>query len=399
MLWDLFCRVIDNFGDIGVCWRLASDLAQRGQTVRLWVDDPSALAWMAPQVTWRTDPASGAQCGTGQHGVTVRRWQDAERPIAPSAPDVSAEPEVGDVVVEAFGCDPPDAFIARMHRRMTQGHAPQWINLEYLSAEDYVERSHGLRSPVLSGPGLGLEKRFFYPGFTPATGGLLREPALLAHRQATTGSASSRATVLRRHGVQVPTESPCILLFCYESAPVGSLLTLLARQPTDTHVLITPGPATRLAQRWQRTHAGQADTARVHLHWLPHLPQDAFDELLWCTDLNFVRGEDSAVRALWAGRPHVWQIYEQDDGVHAGKLDAFMDRWMQDWPSLLQSEIRALWRAWNHLAPWDEAKAEALLQAGPARSAWADCSRLARDRLCTQADLVSQLITFVTRSG
>jgi hypothetical protein len=21
--WDIFCRVIDNFGDIGVCWRLA----------------------------------------------------------------------------------------------------------------------------------------------------------------------------------------------------------------------------------------------------------------------------------------------------------------------------------------------------------------------------------------
>ena len=31
MLWDLFCRVIDNHGDLGVCWRLARDLAARGE--------------------------------------------------------------------------------------------------------------------------------------------------------------------------------------------------------------------------------------------------------------------------------------------------------------------------------------------------------------------------------
>ena len=47
--WDIFCQVIDNFGDIGVCWRLAADLAARGHQVRLWVDDASALHWMAPQ--------------------------------------------------------------------------------------------------------------------------------------------------------------------------------------------------------------------------------------------------------------------------------------------------------------------------------------------------------------
>ena len=49
MKWDLFCRVVDNFGDVGVCWRLAADLAQRGEQVRLWIDDASALTWMALQ--------------------------------------------------------------------------------------------------------------------------------------------------------------------------------------------------------------------------------------------------------------------------------------------------------------------------------------------------------------
>ena len=109
LLWDVFCRVIDNFGDIGVCWRLAADLAGRGQRVRLWVDDPSALRWMAPE---------------GHAGVEVAAWSGS-----------TAFPPPGDVVVEAFGCDPAPSFLAAMAARAETGRAPAWINLEYLSAE------------------------------------------------------------------------------------------------------------------------------------------------------------------------------------------------------------------------------------------------------------------------
>ena len=85
MLWDIFCKVIDNHGDIGVCWRLSSQLALRGEKVRLWVDDASALRWMAPG---------------GQAGVEVLRWTAG-----------TAAPEPGEVVVEAFGCTLDDAFV------------------------------------------------------------------------------------------------------------------------------------------------------------------------------------------------------------------------------------------------------------------------------------------------
>ena len=154
MHWDLFCRVVDNFGDIGVCWRLAADLAARGDAVRLWCDDASALAWMAPD---------------GAPGVEVRPW--------PTEDDTSIDP--GEAVIEAFGCRLPEGYLRRMAAREPR---PAWINLEYLSAEDYVERNHGLRSPQSSGPASGLDKWFFYPGFSPRTGGLLREPDL-ARRQ------------------------------------------------------------------------------------------------------------------------------------------------------------------------------------------------------------------------
>ena len=116
MRWDIFVRVIDNHGDAGVSWRLARELAARGDAVRLWIDDPSPLEWMAP----------------GRHrAVEVLQW----------APQMVL-PEPGDVVVEAFGCDPPPGFVDAMAQRRSL-----WINLEYLSAEAYVERSHGLASP------------------------------------------------------------------------------------------------------------------------------------------------------------------------------------------------------------------------------------------------------------
>lgn len=155
-MWDVFCRVIDNHGDLGVCLRLSRQLAAQGQTVRLWVDDARALAWMAPELAAGQMPA-----------VQLLRWTQA------SDPGVLATLTPSTVWIEAFGCDLPEAFVA--HGVAQAGASdlsqPAWINLEYLSAEPWVERSHGLPSPVMSGPARGWVKRFFYPGFTHRTGG------------------------------------------------------------------------------------------------------------------------------------------------------------------------------------------------------------------------------------
>ena len=198
-LWDIFCRVVDNYGDIGVCWRLAQGLAQRGERVRLWVDDASALDWMCPQ---------------GAPQIEVRRW---------TAPLQMENLVVGDFLVEAFGCEIAPEFIAAYASRTgARGLKGLWINLEYLSAEKFVERSHGLPSPVMSGPGAGLTKHFFYPGFTAATGGLLREPDL-AERQL----RFDRTAWLQQMGVEFQGER-LVSLFCYEPTALGELLDQLA---------------------------------------------------------------------------------------------------------------------------------------------------------------------------
>jgi uncharacterized repeat protein (TIGR03837 family) len=374
MLWDIFCKVIDNFGDIGVCWRLSRDLASRGHEVRLWVDDASALRWMAPAVT---------RDGRGEPGVSVMHWPEDEALM----PDV----DPGDVVIEAFGCNPPEAFVARMQRPTP----PRWVNLEYLSAEGYVERSHGLSSPVWSGPGYGLNKRFFYPGFTLRTGGLLREPSLLRERDAFLSDTSQRLQWLSSWGVKLLPQERLVSLFCYAQSPVVPLLDALSQAEVPCHVLLTPGHATDQAMAWQAPLG-----SGVRMSRLSALPQPDFDRLLWCADLNIVRGEDSAVRALWAGKPHVWQIYRQLDGVHADKLQAFMNLWMQDWPPALKTQTEALWRAFNGLTdPPGLTQAFHALWTGPGWDEWQSFSARSGQSLAIQDDLVTQLLEFVTQPG
>ena len=378
MLWDVFCRVIDNFGDIGVCWRLCRDLAGRRHAVRLWVDDACALSWMAPA---DSRPAN----------MTVLDWRDAEHMSYTDARGQVVEVIPGDVVIEAFGCNPPDPFVTAM---LLPEQPPRWINLEYLSAEDWVERCHALPSPVFSGPGVGLTKWFYYPGFTKATGGLLREPGLLVERDRFQASGTERTRWLAEQGVTdlLPDER-LISVFCYDHAPVAKLLDLLAEARTPSRVLLTPGPASRLGQAWHDDHP---DTGAVRLHFLPHLPQPEFDRLLWTCDINFVRGEDSAVRALWANRPHIWNIYPQDDGVHAYKLDAFMDRWMDQWPADVRDAVTSMWRAWNALGPIDDLHRLISWLDAPQ---WLDFTQQSVKTQAEMPDLVSQLGDFVTQTS
>jgi uncharacterized repeat protein (TIGR03837 family) len=343
MLWDLFCRVIDNHGDVGVAWRLSADLAARGERVRLWLDDAGALRWMAPD---------------GAPGVDVHHWPDAPPRGGP-----------GDVVIELFGCELPPPWIAAMAARRP---APRWVNLEYLTAEAYAERSHGLRSP-LSGPAAGLGKRFFFPGFTRGSGGLLREPGLVERR-----AVFDRLRWLSDRGWPPAPGERVVVLFCYDSPALPALLALLEQQPTL--LLACPGPAQGRLRAQPVPHSVRAVA-------LPWLTQPEFDRLLWSGDLNFVRGEDSFVRAMWAGAPFVWHIYPQSDGAHAAKLEAFIDRFEQGTGRDGAVERRALLCAWNGLAPWP--------QRLPAERPWRQACEDWRSKLLGQEDLTSRLLRFV----
>jgi uncharacterized repeat protein (TIGR03837 family) len=369
--WDVFCRVVDNHGDTGVCWRLAADLASRGIAVRLWIDDARALDWMAPG---------------GRHGVDVRPW-----PTTVDEPSNAIDP-AAEVVVETFGCGLPEPYLRHLGEAQRLARAPVWINLEYLTAEPQAERNHRLPSPQGSGPARGMTSWFFYPGFTPSTGGLLREADLMA-RQA----AFDRGAWLSDHGVAPRAEERVVSLFCYSNPNVPDLLRALAARPTL--LLTTPGHATdQVAQALART--GFADRLRVQP--LPWLLQTDYDQLLWSCDLNFVRGEDSLVRAIWAGRPFVWQIYPQHDGAHAAKLEAFLTRKLATVEPAWAEAIRGPARRWNGLpgamdsAKSSETDAWGLVNSPEAMSAWTARCAGWRDALRGQPDLTGQLLAFAT---
>lgn len=304
---DIFCRVIDNFGDIGVTWRLVRQLQQEhGWLPRLWVDDLKSFQRLEPRVS----------VAATQHidGIEIIHW--------PHSTDFTPAP----IVIATFSCDLPDQYVENMRAQHNHSAArPEslWINLEYLSAEDWVEGCHGL--PSLRAD--GLSSHFFFPGFTEQTGGLLRESALIAQRDTWQTDRAAQRAFLEKLGISeaavaalfpVMRDHPAarlVNLFCYNNAPVASLIEVLRADARQTVLLIPEG----IHPQYTSGQQGQLFIERV-----PFLPQTEYDKVLWTADLNFVRGEDSIVRGIWAGKPLIWQIYPQTENTHLEKLRAWL---------------------------------------------------------------------------
>lgn len=385
--WDVFCRVVDNFGDVGVSWRLARQLArEHGKGVRLYVDDLTVLAKLRPEI----DLARSVQV---LDGVTVMRLDASDDSF-----------EVADAVVETFGCDPPDAYVQAM---AAAERKPRWINLEYLSAEDWVEGSHALPSPH---PRLPLTKHFFFPGFNRRTGGLLRERDLLERREAFQQDEGTQAAFWKSLvGRAPPANALKVSLFSYAGAPIEGLARSCADTAGPIWLVAPEGFAATALERWR---AGGRDSVRrnarsggarreLEAFTIPFLPQDQYDLLLWACDLNFVRGEDSFVRAQWARRPFVWNIYPTDDGAHWIKMAAFLARYVEGLERDQAGALTALWEAWNR--PQDAlategtrpSLAEAWAQVMGRRDALGRHAARWAEGLAAQPDLASQLVDFV----
>jgi uncharacterized repeat protein (TIGR03837 family) len=294
---DIFCRVVDNFGDIGVTWRLARQLSQEYKmVVRLVVDDLASLNAIEPRIS----PSIGRQ-ETG--GIIVMDWEQAAA-IVPA-----------DLVIEAFAVNLPVAYVGSM---AATDSPPAWINLEHLSAESWVDTHHLLPSPH---PVFRLTKYFFFPGFAPNTGGLIRERNLLNDRDrfiAVTVSTSLR-----------------VFLFAYANAAGDGLVDAITGLQPDATCTVVEGAFTETLKK------------NPAIERIRFAPQQDFDRLLWRHDVLFVRGEDSFVRAQWAAKPFVWQIYRQSENAHWVKLNAFLAIYCKGLGCEPEAALRELWRAWN----------------------------------------------------
>lgn len=325
--WDIFCTVVDNFGDIGVTWRLARQLvAEHSVAVRLWVDDLRAFERLCPDI----DINATQQW---QQGVEVRQWLVDWQPT-----------EAADVVIAAFACQLPSAYMEAMAEREKP---PLWMNLDYLSAEDWVVGCHGLPSVKYK----NVQKFFFFPGFRKGTGGLLRESGLLERRRQFQQSPQAQREFLQGLGIDRAPNAQLISLFAYENTGLASWLDTMAADSTPTHLLVPEGRILGDVERWLGLDGLKAGAVHVRdaltVQVLPFVRQDQYDLLLWSCDFNAVRGEDSFVRAQWAGRPLLWHIYRQDEDIHLDKLDAFLTLYTQGLSEPAREAISGLWRAWN----------------------------------------------------
>jgi len=364
--WDIFCRVVDNYGDIGVCWRLARQLyAEYGFTVRLVVDDLASFKRIQNDIAL---DQSQQHC----RGVEVLHWRE---------PAIELEPS--DVVIEAFACDLPASYIAAM--KATPGDRV-WLNLEYLSAEDWVIGCHGLPSPAQ-----GLPKFFFFPGFVDGTGGVLGERVQRMARAEWT-EADADAYLAQWQMPQV--NAIKISLFAYANFAMAELLQLWQSSSVPVQVFMPEGlllPLISAALRQDLCVGQTIVCGSLTLTVLPMQSQDDYDRLLWSCDLNFVRGEDSFVRAQWAGLPMIWHIYPQDDDAHRVKLDAFLTHYLVTCPREAALVLNAFWQVWNHggdlQAAWYK-----LLPAFPSLRShahgWAE-------QLLLRGDLATNLVKFV----
>ncbi len=311
-------------------WRLARQLArEHGASVTLWIDAPQVLAAIAPE--------AGPQRATPS--LAVRPW------------DQTTPGQAGRrVAISAFGCELPPVVRAAL--------PALWVNLEYLSAEAWIDGCHGLTSRK---PDDGAIEHYFYPGFTAVSGGLLRERGLIEARTAFRAGDNPQRWMAAR-GFDVRPGERRISLFCYPDAPVAELLSALADGPLATHVLVPEGVATDALEQFlgePLAPGAQARRGALRLERFALLPQDDYDRLLWSCAVNFVRGEDSWIRALWSGSPFVWQPYRQREHAHRPKLDAFLSRFEQ-----AGGDPRATGAAAAMMRAWSDANAPGPAWAG-----------------------------------
>ncbi len=367
--WDIFCKIVDNFGDIGVCWRLARQLrVEHGLQIRLWVDDLSAAQAIIPSLNIEKNQQICDE-------ISIEKWDEAA--------DFN---QAAEVVIEAFACALPEKYLTAM-----QGQKSKWINLEYLSAESWVDDFHGKPSPQSN----SLTRYFYFPGFTEATGGLIRESFDYAQGWRTALEGNQTSTV-RPELVKGHENTLKISLFCYLGAPIHNLFTAMI---DSNEVINCYVPASSILP--QIADFFGEETIRVgdyllcnnlHVHILPFLSQADYDKLLRDCDINFVRGEDSWIRAIWAGKPFIWQPYLQTENTHIKKLKAFIDVF---YANCEQKEV--LWKAHEYWA------AEHALQSD-FKLIWQNYmnalqliqpyTKTQSQKLATQTDLAAKLVIF-----
>jgi uncharacterized repeat protein (TIGR03837 family) len=380
MTIDILCKVVDNFGDIGVAYRLARALSELDESVRLRliVDDLSAFRALEPDI----DPGKTVQ---SVRGWTVVGGAGAREPFLAERPRV---------VIECFACGRPDWFEEILFDPDDSGER-LIVDLEYLTAEDFAVEFHRLPSLTRSAK---VRKAMFMPGFASGTGGLIIDRRFRALRDAYRDEKQRpalRRALLDRIGAQGGNRTErafWVSVFCYERDFSGIVRDLASfHRETPVFALVAAGrSAGPFMDAWNR--AGKPFPAFS----LPFLPQETWDEALPAADFSIVRGEESLSRAALSGRPFLWQAYPLEKGEHLVKVEALLARLR---PRIASGDFALMRSSFISFNRGGEIALLEILRRSVAPSPLADGFESWSRSLLDLGNLAEKLLTFIREIG
>lgn len=345
---DIFCNVIDNFGDIGFSLRLARDLTLHDLTICLYCDNIQTVKKIAN----KSDLLNPR--------LSIIPWPESASSYTPS-----------DTVIEAFSCRLPHEISKKI-----KNNKSLVIQLDYLTAEKFAEDCHGLSSSSD-----GSRSFSYFPGFTDKTGGIICEDSFRNKIQNT-------KTI-------IPSSSCSISLFCYKTANLEPILKWLSKSKMTFIFNVFEGQPWQLISnifgkdyKFQNT----IQDGKFSFRYTPMSDQISYDTALLNHNLNFVRGEDSIVRAMLSGRPFIWNIYPQDAGTHIKKLNSFFDFAKNVCGSDLVEPVRCLNLIYN-----GHGKTSSLDDPDCFFDRWSGMSSRLSKYLLSQISLTDRLISFISK--
>ena len=293
---DIFCQVIDNYGDVGVTYRLAREFKRvyPNKKLRFVINQTEELN-------------------------LIRKSEDIEIILYK---DISKIENSADLIIESFGCEIPKEYMDKALK-----NSKLIINLEYFSAEKWVDDFH-LQESFLGG---NLKKNFFIPGLSEKSGGILLDNEFLERKKKV---EANKEYYLEKFEIK---EKYDLIgsVFSYEKN-FDSLIEELKKLDKKVILLI-------LSEKTQKNFIKYFDNGnnydKIKFVKLPFFTYDKYEELLALCDFNLVRGEDSFVRALLLGKPFLWHIYPQDENTHIKKLESFLEKYCSNNKELKQTFI------------------------------------------------------------
>ena len=306
---DIFCEIIDNFGDIGVVYRISKELKKIFQNVRIRI------------VLNRLEEFKAIN-----KKVKDTDYQEIDGLICVTEKYVKENIEtfgVSDVFIEAFGCNVPEEYV-----KQAKENSKLWINLEYLSGEKWIEDFHLCESLIDSKT---LKKIFFMPGFSEKSGGVIIDSGFLERMKY---GKENRDEVFKKYFPNIDLKDKFIgTVFSYEKN-FENLLETLKNYEKET-VLLLMGEKTQksfseiLKKNLTEDYGNIVKYGKITMIYSDFFSQEEYEEIISASDFNFTRGEDSFVRGIILGKPFMWHIYLQEEKAHMDKIKAFTERFKE----------------------------------------------------------------------